>query len=78
MGFMFPTMRRSQRAYQGMSSPVSAARRQAAIAQTGCVGSLKYTELGAFLRSRRERIRPEDMPPLRRGTRMRIVGLREI
>lgn len=58
-----------------MSSPGSAAPRQAAIAQTGGVSSPKYTELGAFLRSRRERIRPEDIG-LVAGPRRRVPGLR--
>jgi transcriptional regulator with XRE-family HTH domain len=39
------------------------------------MGSLKYTELGAFLRSRRERIRPEDVG-LVAGPRRRVPGLR--
>ncbi|MFE1593518.1 helix-turn-helix transcriptional regulator [Nocardia sp. NPDC058705] len=37
--------------------------------------SAKYTELGAFLRSRRERIRPEDVG-LVPGHRRRVAGLR--
>ncbi|WP_093146505.1 helix-turn-helix transcriptional regulator [Saccharopolyspora antimicrobica] len=37
--------------------------------------SAKHTELGAFLRSRRERIRPEDVG-LVRGPRRRVPGLR--
>ncbi|MFI6564150.1 helix-turn-helix transcriptional regulator [Streptomyces sp. NPDC050534] len=39
------------------------------------MGSPKYTELGAFLRSRRERIRPEDVG-LVAGPRRRVPGLR--
>ncbi|MFZ3572844.1 helix-turn-helix transcriptional regulator [Streptomyces sp. BH097] len=39
------------------------------------MGSLKYTELGAFLRSRRERIRPQDVG-LVAGPRRRVPGLR--
>ncbi|MGY6021735.1 helix-turn-helix transcriptional regulator [Streptomyces spinosirectus] len=39
------------------------------------MGSPKYTELGAFLRSRRERIRPEDVG-LVTGPRRRVPGLR--
>ncbi|RKT86039.1 Helix-turn-helix domain-containing protein [Saccharopolyspora antimicrobica] len=39
------------------------------------VKSAKHTELGAFLRSRRERIRPEDVG-LVRGPRRRVPGLR--
>ncbi|WP_327295618.1 MULTISPECIES: helix-turn-helix transcriptional regulator [unclassified Streptomyces] len=39
------------------------------------MGSLKYAELGAFLRSRRERIRPEDVG-LVAGPRRRVPGLR--
>jgi transcriptional regulator with XRE-family HTH domain len=39
------------------------------------VASLRYTELGAFLRSRRERIRPEDVG-LVAGPRRRVPGLR--
>jgi transcriptional regulator with XRE-family HTH domain len=39
------------------------------------VASLKYTELGTFLRSRRERIRPEDVG-LVAGPRRRVPGLR--
>lgn len=69
------TMRRARLACQGMTSPGSAAHRRAACAQTGCVASLKYTELGAFLRSRRERIRPEDVG-LITGPRRRVPGLR--
>src|ERR1700722_4640661 len=42
---------------------------------TGSVASARRTELAAFLRSRRERIQPEDvgLPP---GTRRRTAGLR--
>src|ERR1700761_8910341 len=42
---------------------------------TGSVASARRTELAAFLRSRRERIQPEDvgLPP---GTRRRTSGLR--
>ncbi|WP_372341307.1 helix-turn-helix transcriptional regulator [Streptomyces sp. CC224E] len=58
-----------------MPSPGSAAPRRAAIAQNRGVASLKYTELGAFLRSRRERIRPEDVG-LVAGPRRRVPGLR--
>ncbi|MDQ0779667.1 transcriptional regulator with XRE-family HTH domain [Streptomyces aurantiacus] len=39
------------------------------------MGSAKYTELGAFLRSRRERIRPADIG-LPSGPRRRVPGLR--
>ncbi|MER6630752.1 helix-turn-helix transcriptional regulator [Streptomyces sp. NPDC000987] len=39
------------------------------------MGSVKYTELGAFLRSRRERIRPADVG-LPAGPRRRVPGLR--
>ncbi|MFF7092319.1 helix-turn-helix transcriptional regulator [Streptomyces rubradiris] len=39
------------------------------------MASLRYTELGAFLRSRRERIRPEDVG-LVAGPRRRVPGLR--
>ncbi|MER6302005.1 helix-turn-helix transcriptional regulator [Kitasatospora sp. NPDC001539] len=39
------------------------------------MASPKYTELGAFLRSRRERIRPEDVG-LVAGPRRRVPGLR--
>ncbi|EPD63709.1 helix-turn-helix transcriptional regulator [Streptomyces sp. HGB0020] len=39
------------------------------------MGSLRYAELGAFLRSRRERIRPEDVG-LIAGPRRRVPGLR--
>ncbi|MEV0210477.1 helix-turn-helix transcriptional regulator [Streptomyces sp. NPDC050788] len=39
------------------------------------MGSLRYAELGAFLRSRRERIRPEDVG-LVAGPRRRVPGLR--
>lgn len=39
------------------------------------MGSPKYTELGVFLRSRRERIRPEDVG-LVAGPRRRVPGLR--
>ncbi|MFF8952573.1 helix-turn-helix transcriptional regulator [Streptomyces sp. NPDC014940] len=39
------------------------------------MGSAKYTELGAFLRSRRERIRPADVG-LPTGPRRRVPGLR--
>ncbi|SEG65374.1 Helix-turn-helix domain-containing protein [Saccharopolyspora kobensis] len=39
------------------------------------VKSAKHTELGAFLRSRRERIRPEEVG-LVRGPRRRVPGLR--
>ncbi|MGY0057304.1 helix-turn-helix transcriptional regulator [Streptomyces sp. LZ34] len=39
------------------------------------MGSVKYTELGAFLRSRRERIRPADVG-LPSGPRRRVPGLR--
>ncbi|MEU8533259.1 MULTISPECIES: helix-turn-helix transcriptional regulator [Streptomyces] len=41
----------------------------------GCMGAVKYTELGAFLRSRRERIRPADVG-LPSGPRRRVPGLR--
>src|ERR1700761_1079858 len=42
---------------------------------TGSVASARRTELAAFLRTRRERIQPEDvgLPP---GTRRRTAGLR--
>ncbi|MET7685993.1 helix-turn-helix transcriptional regulator [Streptomyces sp. NPDC005423] len=39
------------------------------------MGSAKYTELGAFLRSRRERIRPADVG-FPHGARRRVPGLR--
>ncbi|MFE2356041.1 helix-turn-helix transcriptional regulator [Streptomyces parvulus] len=39
------------------------------------MGAVKYTELGAFLRSRRERIRPADVG-LPSGPRRRVPGLR--
>jgi transcriptional regulator with XRE-family HTH domain len=39
------------------------------------MGSAKYTELGSFLRSRRERIRPADVG-LPTGPRRRVPGLR--
>ncbi|MER5552955.1 helix-turn-helix transcriptional regulator [Streptomyces sp. NPDC002793] len=39
------------------------------------MGSVKYTELGAFLRSRRDRIRPADVG-LPSGPRRRVSGLR--
>jgi transcriptional regulator with XRE-family HTH domain len=39
------------------------------------MGSVNYTELGAFLRSRRERIRPVDVG-LPHGLRRRVPGLR--
>ncbi len=39
------------------------------------MGSVKYTELGAFLRSRRDRIRPADVG-LPHGLRRRVPGLR--
>ncbi|WP_206504564.1 helix-turn-helix transcriptional regulator [Streptomyces chrestomyceticus] len=39
------------------------------------MGSAKYTELGAFLRSRRARIRPADVG-LAQGPRRRVPGLR--
>ncbi|MEV5593607.1 helix-turn-helix transcriptional regulator [Streptomyces sp. NPDC052496] len=39
------------------------------------MGSVKYTELGAFLRSRRARIRPADVG-LPHGPRRRVPGLR--
>nr|WP_189707881.1 helix-turn-helix transcriptional regulator [Streptomyces anandii] len=39
------------------------------------MGSARYTELGAFLRSRRERIRPADVG-LPTGPRRRVPGLR--
>ena len=39
------------------------------------MGSVKYAELGAFLRSRRERIRPADVG-LPHGPRRRVPGLR--
>ncbi|WP_208105767.1 helix-turn-helix transcriptional regulator [Streptomyces sp. GC420] len=39
------------------------------------MGSVKYAELGAFLRSRRERIRPADVG-LPAGPRRRVSGLR--
>ncbi|MEV7787720.1 helix-turn-helix transcriptional regulator [Streptomyces sp. NPDC088106] len=39
------------------------------------MGSAKYTELGAFLRSRRDRIRPADVG-LPSGPRRRVPGLR--
>ncbi|GCD36147.1 DNA-binding protein [Streptomyces chrestomyceticus JCM 4735] len=39
------------------------------------MGSAKYTELGAFLRSRRARIRPADVG-LTQGPRRRVPGLR--
>ncbi|MEU7150088.1 helix-turn-helix transcriptional regulator [Streptomyces sp. NPDC045456] len=39
------------------------------------MGSAKYTELGAFLRSRRARIRPSDVG-LAHGPRRRVPGLR--
>lgn len=39
------------------------------------MGSVRYTELGAFLRSRRERIRPADVG-LPHGLRRRVPGLR--
>jgi transcriptional regulator with XRE-family HTH domain len=39
------------------------------------MGSVKYTELGAFLRSRRDRIRPADVG-LPVGPRRRVPGLR--
>ncbi|GGQ30834.1 DNA-binding protein [Streptomyces griseomycini] len=39
------------------------------------MGSAKYTELGAFLRSRRDRIRPADVG-LPAGPRRRVPGLR--
>ncbi|WP_181798954.1 helix-turn-helix transcriptional regulator [Streptomyces sp. WELS2] len=45
------------------------------MAQTGWVGSRRYTELGTFLRSRRERIRPEEAG-LVAGPRRRVPGLR--
>lgn len=41
----------------------------------GRMGAVKYTELGAFLRSRRERIRPADVG-LPSGPRRRVPGLR--
>ncbi|CAL9636956.1 hypothetical protein SUDANB15_06214 [Streptomyces sp. enrichment culture] len=41
----------------------------------GRMGSAKYTELGAFLRSRRDRIRPADVG-LPAGPRRRVPGLR--
>ena len=39
------------------------------------MGSVQYTELGAFLRSRRERIRPADVG-IPHGPRRRVPGLR--
>ncbi|CAM5722160.1 Helix-turn-helix domain-containing protein OS=Streptomyces tendae OX=1932 GN=GUR47_17275 PE=4 SV=1 [Streptomyces tendae] len=39
------------------------------------MSAVKYTELGAFLRSRRERIRPADVG-LPAGPRRRVPGLR--
>lgn len=39
------------------------------------MGSVKYTELGAFLRSRRARIKPGDVG-LPAGPRRRVPGLR--
>ncbi|MET7404385.1 helix-turn-helix transcriptional regulator [Streptomyces parvulus] len=41
----------------------------------GRMGAVNYTELGAFLRSRRERIRPADVG-LPSGPRRRVPGLR--
>ncbi|MFC9425675.1 helix-turn-helix transcriptional regulator [Streptomyces sp. NPDC056987] len=41
----------------------------------GCMGSAKYTELGTFLRSRRDRLRPGDVG-LPAGPRRRVPGLR--
>ncbi|MFE2941491.1 helix-turn-helix transcriptional regulator [Streptomyces sp. NPDC059255] len=41
----------------------------------GCMGSAKYTELGTFLRSRRDRLRPGDVG-LPTGPRRRVPGLR--
>ncbi len=41
----------------------------------GAMGSAKYTELGSFLRSRRERIRPAEVG-LPTGPRRRVPGLR--
>ncbi|MER6287604.1 helix-turn-helix transcriptional regulator [Streptomyces sviceus] len=41
----------------------------------GGMGAARYTELGAFLRSRRARIRPEDVG-LPSGPRRRVPGLR--
>ncbi|MFH8981615.1 helix-turn-helix transcriptional regulator [Streptomyces varsoviensis] len=41
----------------------------------GDMGSVKYAEMGAFLRSRRERIRPADVG-LPHGPRRRVPGLR--
>lgn len=41
----------------------------------GAMGSAKYTELGSFLRSRRERIRPAEVG-LPAGPRRRVPGLR--
>lgn len=58
-----------------MPSPGSAALGTARVAQTGGVGSLKYAELGTFLRSRRARIRPADVG-LVAGPRRRVPGLR--
>src|SRR5690606_580332 len=43
--------------------------------ETTSVSSPRYRELGTFLRSRRERIRPEDVG-LRAGPRRRVPGLR--
>lgn len=45
------------------------------MAQTEVVSSTRFAELGVFLRSRRERIRPEDVG-LFAGPRRRVPGLR--
>jgi transcriptional regulator with XRE-family HTH domain len=55
-----------------MTSPVSGGRSRRRMAG---MGSVKYAELGAFLRSRRERIRPADVG-LPHGPRRRVPGLR--